>query len=156
MSMGCGIILNWAFNPINRYITRPQAMQKKYGDERVFGDFHTFELQQDRRIYFLITQCKATKGEGEGELWRNGSERLRAYLENQHGNRPVAQRTPVYGILAVGRRVRFFRYNDANQAIDGWRPGAAWAATHDDKEFYDIVHEPRLVQSALRFILQNH
>lgn len=68
----------------------------------------------------------------------------------------MAQRTPVYGILAVGKRVRFFRYNDTNQAIDGWRPGAAWAATHNDKEFYDIVDEPRLVQSALRFILQNH
>lgn len=43
-------------------------MQKKYGGKRWFTDFHTFELQQNRRIYFLITQCKAAKGEGESAL----------------------------------------------------------------------------------------
>lgn len=61
----------------------------------------------------------------------DGAVQLQMYLGMKHGTRPTAQRTPVYGILAVGRSVRFFRYHVATQTIRPWRPGNGLALGHD-------------------------
>lgn len=65
----------------------------------------------------------------------------------QHGNRPVALTTPVYGILAVGKYFRFFRYNDAQQACNDWLPGPSWPRTHKDEKCYMLDRDVNRVQT---------
>lgn len=149
-------ILNWVFDLMSGYITRPQAMHTLYGGTHGYSDFHTFQHVHGQRKYFLITQCKSSTGEGSDAAWDNGSSQLQWYLEIQHGTRPVGQRTPVYGILAIGRRVRFYRYNDTRREIVGFRPAANWANSHGGRRFFDIIDDAVWVQSALRHILHNH
>ncbi|KAF7114300.1 hypothetical protein CNMCM5793_008252 [Aspergillus hiratsukae] len=37
-------ILNWVFDPVNSFITQPQAMHRPYGGKREFSDFHTMSV----------------------------------------------------------------------------------------------------------------
>lgn len=78
-------------------------------------------------------QGSGPNGEQEKSLMINSAAQLWIYLK--HGTRPTAQRTPVYGILAVGRMVRFL-YRDATQTIRPWRPGNGLALGHDDRQYY--------------------
>ncbi|RHZ63444.1 uncharacterized protein CDV56_107740 [Aspergillus thermomutatus] len=96
-------ILNWVFDPVNGFVTQPQAMHRQYGGKRGFSDFHTMSVAGGTRRSFLITQCKSAKGEGKDGVWDDGAEQLQRYLGTKHGMRPTAQR-PAYGILARGLR----------------------------------------------------
>ncbi|GIK01854.1 hypothetical protein Aspvir_005895 [Aspergillus viridinutans] len=146
-------ILNWTFDPVNGYITRPQNMHRARG-RRGFSDFHTLQYFGANRRFFLITQCKRpTPGDA---IWEEGRQQLDRYLSMQHRTRPANARPRVYGILAVGRYVRFYIYSDNRQGCNSWRPGRQWAETHEDQRGYDILNEAHLVQNALRFILNNH
>lgn len=49
-------------------------------------------------------------------------DQLRQYLSNTHGTRQQAQRTPVYGIVAVGTYMRVYKYNDVLQDVEDWAP----------------------------------
>ncbi|KAL1855559.1 hypothetical protein Plec18167_004101 [Paecilomyces lecythidis] len=148
-------ILNWVFDPVNGYITRPQDMHTRFGGRYGYSDFHTLQWRNGRRMHFLITQCKPRSAEGQRAIWQRGADQLQDYLRMQHRTRPVGQRTPVYGILAVGQLVRFFVYNDVHQSIEPFRPGALFSSTQE-RDFYYLIHEAHLVQRALRDILNNH
>ncbi|PKX88737.1 uncharacterized protein P174DRAFT_379937, partial [Aspergillus novofumigatus IBT 16806] len=103
-------ILNWVFDPVNGYITRPQAMHRAPRGRKGFSDFHTFQYIGTNRQYFLITEWKKpTPGDA---IWEEGRRQLGRYLSMQHGTRPANARPRVYGILAVGQYVRFFIYSD--------------------------------------------
>lgn len=147
-------ILNWVFDPNNGYVTRPQEMHTAHGGQKGFSDFHTFEHVAGNRRFFLVTQCKSP--EWGDAIWESGREQLDRYLSMQHGNRPTNARTPVYGILAVGRWARFFRYHDPSQSCEDWRPWSGWPKKHEGRRCYDILQDDQLVQDALRVILNNH
>jgi hypothetical protein len=102
------------------FITRPQSRHDYFAGKRGYSDFHTFQWIGGQRRYFLITQCKGSVHEHSEVAWTDGATQLQQYMIAQHLTRPVNARTPVYGILAVGRRVRFFRYKDTTQAIESW------------------------------------
>ncbi|GIK05347.1 hypothetical protein Aspvir_009454 [Aspergillus viridinutans] len=141
-------ILNWVFDPVNGFITQPQAMHTGTGGARGFSDFNTLEVAGGTRRSFLITQCKSADGEGQESVWSDGAGRPLRYLRTQHGNRRGLQR-PVYGILAIGRRVRFFRYYRATDDIRGWRPGNGWEPHHGGREFDLLEQKAAWVQRAL-------
>ncbi|OKL60898.1 hypothetical protein UA08_03220 [Talaromyces atroroseus] len=148
-------ILNWMFPPTSNYVTRPQDMHRFFGGQKGFSDFHTSEIiPASRRKFFLITQCKAVASESQEHEWQNASNQLRDYLSSVHGTRPTNQRSPVYGIAALGRRVRFFRYDDPNQNVVDWRPSKR--NNPIKKKYYDIRAEAGDVQGALNWILTHH
>jgi hypothetical protein len=148
-------ILNWVFDPVNGFITQPQAMHTATGGARGFSDFNTLEVAGGTRRSFLITQCKSSQGEGQHEVWVDGASQLLRYLRSQHGNRRVPQR-PAYGILAIGRRVRFFQYDRATDRLRGWRPSSPIPDPNAPREFYYLGREATEVQMALRQILNHH
>lgn len=138
------------------YITRPQDKHQFFGGLKGFSDLHTFQFDAaGQRRFFLITQCKPYSSEGVASDWQEAAVQLKDYLSSIHKTRPAGQRPRVYGIAAVGRRVRFYEYLDIPQDVGGWRPGTLWSRTHG-REFYDMRTEAALVQSALNYILNNH
>ncbi|KAF7155830.1 hypothetical protein CNMCM5623_008710 [Aspergillus felis] len=129
-------ILNWVFDPVNGFITQPQAMHTGTGGARGFSDFHTLDVAGGTRRSFLITQCKSAEGEGQEGVWSDGEDQLLRYLRMmQHRNRRGPQR-PTYEILAIGRRVRFFRYDRATDALRGWRPSRPIPDPRGARDFY--------------------
>ncbi|RLL95927.1 hypothetical protein CFD26_100781 [Aspergillus turcosus] len=106
----------------------------------------------------LLTRTAPKKGNKERRLKEPYDQRCSPAADvsgMKHGTRPTAQRTPVYGILALGRRVRFL-YRDATQTIKPWRPGNGWAPGHGGREYYLLEQEAAWVQRALRDILNNY
>jgi hypothetical protein len=85
-------ILNWVFDPVNGFITQPQAMHTSTGGARGFSDFNTLEVAGGTRRSFLITQCKSSLGEGQREVWLDGAVQLLRYLRAQHRGRRGSQR----------------------------------------------------------------
>ncbi|QKX60447.1 uncharacterized protein TRUGW13939_07592 [Talaromyces rugulosus] len=150
-------ILSWMFPVTDGYVTRPQDIHRYFGGAKGFSDLHTFQYDAaGRRRFFLIVQCKPYSSEGSTADWQEAANQLRDYLSAIHKTRPAGRRTRVYGIAALGRRVRFFEYNDLTRNANGWRPSGTWAVTHNGREFYDMRREATEVQSALDFILNNH
>ncbi|EAW16931.1 uncharacterized protein NFIA_002830 [Aspergillus fischeri NRRL 181] len=148
-------VLNWVFDPVNGFITKPQAMHTGTGGARDFSDFHTLAVAGRTRHSFLITQCKSPDGEGKKSVWADGEAQLLRYLRMEHSNRRGPQR-PAYGILAIGRRVRFFQYYRAIDDIRGWRPSRPIPDRRGDRDFYHLEREATQVQMALRDILNHH
>jgi hypothetical protein len=142
------------FDPVNGFVTRPQAMHTQTGGARGFSDFNTLDLNGARRRSFLITQCKSALGEGKPGVWEDGAEQLLRYFKLQHGRRHSPIRP--YGILAIGRRVRFWQYDAATESLVGWRPSAPIPDANGPREFYYIDREITEVQNALRDILNHH
>lgn len=128
-------ILSWTFPPSGDYITQPQDMGS--GPRSVF---HTFGYSAGQRRLFLITLCKPAAAGIQGETdWNDAILRL-----VQHG-------APVYGILAAGRRVAFFKYDGAVRRMAPW-----WPRPNAGREFYYIGGEDDLIQAALNDILDDH
>ncbi|KAK2757027.1 hypothetical protein FQN54_004996 [Arachnomyces sp. PD_36] len=164
-------ILNSTFPNSAGYITRPQNQHNGYGGQRGFSDFHTFHYVRNeageaaeeaqggeeggplRRRYFLITQCKSCTREYADSVWNEGENQLEGYIRGQHGCRPVGERTPVYGILANGRHVKFFKYHDSTQTIQLWRPGTP---IDGGRYFFHLRNEANRIQQALNFIRTHH
>jgi hypothetical protein len=123
-------ILNWVFDPVEGYATTPQDQHTGFGGKKGFSDFHTKQRFVDgSHRCFLITQCKRIGKQHDEYTWEEGANQLQDYLYKEHGTRARNQRTPVYGILAVGRRVRFFKYHDLTGSIEDWRPVPQWVAS---------------------------
>ncbi|PLB46384.1 hypothetical protein P170DRAFT_477263 [Aspergillus steynii IBT 23096] len=91
-------ILDWVFPSTEGYITRAQAQHTAWGGRRGFSDFHTFEWDDTtkQRIFFLVTQCKPQRKEGQDSAWQDGANQLGGYLRMQHGTRPTNERRDVY------------------------------------------------------------
>lgn len=138
------------------YVTRPQDLHRYFVGQKGFSDLHTFQYDAaGRRRFFLITQCKPYSAEGSVADWQEAANQLRDYLTSVHKTRPAGQRPPVYGIAAVGRRVRFFAYDDNTLNATPWLPDTVWAVAHG-REFYDMRREATDVQNALNHILNSH
>jgi hypothetical protein len=152
-------ILNWQFPVTDGYITRPQDLHKKFGGKKGFSDFHTFQYDAaGQQKFFLITQCKAVEGESRQSTWKEASDQLISYLNMQHKKRPEGT---VYGIVAIGKRVRFYQYNFVKKNIDPWRPGSKGLPPlprigEDRRDFYLLVDEVDRVQQALDWIRDHH
>lgn len=70
-----------------------------------------------REYHFCIVQCKRLSAEGQTSVWNEARSQLRRYLPNL---KPKNRAHPVYGAVAVGRWVEFYRYN--RRAVAGQDP----------------------------------
>lgn len=116
-----------------------------------FGHLDVFNHDTGGQIFFSLVQCKAAEavsGEGGDAAWSEGAQRLQDYLAVIHGTRPELQRTGVYGAVAMGPWVTFYKYDDEQQGVQFWRP--------DHADPLHIDHDCVAVQDALDGILANH
>lgn len=153
-------ILNWTFPATSGYITRPQDRHGQFGGGGLgFSDFHTFQYNEatGQRSFILITQCKRYELRTRPAEWQAATEQLRDYLNLQHQTQPTHD---VYGIVAIGDRVRFFKYNYQQKNVTAWRPPAGGllplSNTVGKRHWYDLVAEAPRVQRALEYILSHH
>ncbi|KAJ6025963.1 uncharacterized protein N7446_013126 [Penicillium canescens] len=111
-------ILTWQFPVQQGYVTRPQDRHTSQAGQRGFSDLHTFQYPsaQQRANKFLIVQCKRTGLETRASTWGEGVQQLDQYLSATHRTRHV-NRTPVYGIIAVGMYMRVYLYDDATNSV---------------------------------------
>lgn len=148
-------ILNWQFPVTDEYITIPQALHKQFRGQKGFSDFHTLRYDAaGQKRYFLITQCKPPYGETQPGVWDEARDQLIYYFNLQHKTQPARS---VYGIAAVGRRVRFYKYNFTTRSVVAWRPGEnglpSLPRTGDERRnFYLLRDEADKVQKALDWI----
>jgi hypothetical protein len=100
------------------YVTRPQDRHTSQAGQMGFSDLHTYQYPsaQQRANKFLIVQCKRTGLETRAATWDEGVRQLDQYLSATHRTRHV-NRTPVYGIVAVGMYMRVYEYDDASNSV---------------------------------------
>ncbi|KAJ5835663.1 hypothetical protein N7447_001689 [Penicillium robsamsonii] len=55
-------------------------------------------------------------------VWAEGVDQLCQYLSSTHGRRRPSDRSPVYGIVAVGKYMRVYKYDDVNESVLNWSP----------------------------------
>ena len=86
-------------------------------------------------------------------MWEEGADPLSRYLSWTHGRRQPSARSPVYGIVAVGKYLRVFKYDDVNEVVLDWSPqprkmpkGEIW---HLEKHCKDV-------QFILNYIRDHH
>lgn len=139
----------WMFPPMAGFFIWPQAFRNENGEPGHYFEFYTFERTGGGREFFLLAHCvPATDGCESAfapEALRLGN-RMRACI----GNRPQDLRSPVYGILAVGRGVIFFRYDDEAEAAAVWRPFPG------SLTYFDLENHAHEIQEVLNYILSTH
>ena len=137
----------------NGYITRPQDRHTNQRGEHGFSDFHTFQRFPDNSVSkFLIVQCKRGGLEDSVRAWNQGIQQLNRYLGAIHGTRQPHERTPAYGILAVGQMMRVYQYDDVSRTVRPTRiigGGAPGAKLH-------LENNPETIQTILNHIRDHH
>ena len=155
-------ILNAQFTGSSGYITQPQDRHSSQPGRAGFSDLHTFQYRDDYSpaAKFLITQCKRPGLEGRNVTWAEGVNQLIRYLSATHGTRPQGQRTPVYGIVAIGYYMRVYKYDDVHQDVDDWAPpglvpGLARSINYRTRYTSERTHKQE-IQQILDYILAHH
>ncbi|KAJ6012427.1 hypothetical protein N7522_002782 [Penicillium canescens] len=117
-------ILSFQFPVSEGYITRPQDEHTAQSGEKGYSDLHTFHYQENSSTAdkFLIVQCKRAGYETHASVWAEGVDQLCQYLSSTHGRRRPSDRSPVYGIVAVGKYMRVYKYDDVNESVLNWSP----------------------------------
>lgn len=100
---------------------------------------------------FLIVQCKRAGSESQTSVWDEAVDQLSDYLRTTHRRRRPADRTPVYGIAAVGKAMRVYKYSDVHQGVLDWAPTGLPKGQH-----WELNKDTREVQRILDHILDNH
>jgi hypothetical protein len=147
-------ILNFQFPVQEGYITRPQDEHTSQSGEKGYSDLHTFHYSGESSTAdkFLIVQCKRAGFETRSSVWIEGVGQLNRYLAATHGTRRVSDRSPVYGIVAIGKSMRVYKYDDDSQSVDDWSPGA----TVEAGEVLDLVEHEKKIQRVLNHIRRYH
>lgn len=111
-------ILSFQFPLSEGYITSPQDEHTAQSSEKGYFDLHTFHYRGDSSTAdkFLIVQCKRAGYETRSSIWTEGVDQLSQYLSSTHGRRRPSDRSPVYGIVAVGKHMRVYRYDDVSES----------------------------------------
>jgi hypothetical protein len=140
------------FPVAQEYIVRPQDQHGSQSGARGFSDLHVVQYRNNATEpeKFLIVQCKRAGTESQGAVWEEAVDQLDRYLRATHGKRAPAARTPVYGIAAVGKWMRVYKYDDINQCVLNWAPRRMrwnrWNLKKNDAQVQRILDE----------ILRNH
>ncbi|KAJ5213482.1 hypothetical protein N7449_000651 [Penicillium cf. viridicatum] len=117
-------IFSWQFPVVDGYITRPQDKHTLQAGKKGYSDLHTFHYRdhEEKATKFLITQCKRKGLEGRESVWNEGARQLKQYLSATHKTRSAHRRTPVYGIVTVGKYMRVYKYSDKTKDVVYWAP----------------------------------
>jgi hypothetical protein len=147
-------ILSFQFPVSEGYITRPQDEHTAQSGEKGYSDLHTFHYQKNSSTAdkFLIVQCKRAAYETHSSVWAEGVDQLRRYLSSTHGRRRPSHRSPVYGIVAVGKHMRVYRYDDVSQSVLDWSPSRRL----ERGKHRNLKKDSEEIQLILNHIRDNH
>ena len=67
-------------------------------------------------------------------------DQLEEYLAHTHKHTRPANKTPVYGAVAMGRKIGFYKYNHNSKQIRAWRPASR--SSFDDQMWSLSVVSP--------------
>lgn len=132
---------------LNHYFGSGYANRPQYRNGQDYTDFTTVHWRrhgsdQHKAVPFLVTQCKRREFEYRNSGWAEGEAQLERYLR---GLRPRNRRGRLYGIVAVGRLVRFYKWNDNIDDIEAWSADA-----------YHVVEDRSIIMAHLRYIRARH
>lgn len=110
-------ILDQCF-PINAgYIVRDEAPHK-YGGSDI--GVYEHRLNARKRHVFLIIQCERARHQAKPAKWTQAESQLQRSLSTVHGKKKVGQRSPVYGAVAMGRKIKS---SNTSTELATFRPG---------------------------------
>jgi hypothetical protein len=136
------LILNHYFPIANNYVHRPEDYV-----QCGYVDINTHEWIPAppgvpvvnntgmTQCYFLVTQCKSIARESGKEAWKEGEEQLGKYMPAMNSRHLWTY--PTYGIVAVGRYVRFYELNTTTGEVSYRRGTKKWHILNNA----NIVHE---------------
>lgn len=132
-------ILGLQFPPIDSFASRPEE-KNNLG----FSDLAVYHRMQGpgggprkHRIVLVV------------QWWSKGVRQLGGYIFAKVGQRRDAEQTIVYGAIAVGRYVKFLKYDYDQAGVTHWLPGRQAAP-------YMIGKDCRQIQAILDENLQGH
>jgi hypothetical protein len=148
-------ILSFQFPVSEGYITRPQDEHTEQSGEKGYSDLHTFHYQgtSSTADKFLIVQCKRAGYETHPSVWEEGVDQLCRYLLSTHGRRRPSDRSPVYGIVAVGKFLRVYKYDDVSGCVLNWSPNSRRLKMG---EVWNLKNHYNEIQLILDHIRDNH
>ncbi|KAJ5095751.1 hypothetical protein NUU61_005107 [Penicillium alfredii] len=148
-------ILGLQFPVSQGFITRPQDRHSSQAGAYGFSDLHTYHYRgtATHATKFLIVQCKRPSASTQSSVWRQAVDQLDEYLSNTHGTRRPANRTPVYGIVAIGLKLRVYKYDDVNQGVLNWAPRGSGVK---GGTMLNLDKDATKVQWILNHIYHNH
>lgn len=143
-------ILGLQFPPIDSFATRPEEK-----NDLGFSDLAVYHRMQGpgggprKHRIVLVVQCKSADHETRHFVWSEGVIQLGGYIFAKVGQRRDAEQTIVYGAIAVGRYVKFLKYDYDQADVTHWLPGR-------QAEPYMIGKDCRQIRAILDEILQGH
>ncbi|KAJ5211012.1 hypothetical protein N7491_010828 [Penicillium cf. griseofulvum] len=145
-------ILSFQFPVSEGYITRPQDEHTSQSGEKGYSDLHTFHYQGNSSTAdkFLIVQCKRAGYESRPSVWAEGVDQLCRYLSSTHGRRRPSDRSPVYGIVAVGKHMRVYKYDDVSGWVLNWSPNPRRLKRGKTWHLKDNYNEVQLILDHIR------
>lgn len=143
-------ILASVFPLAQGYITSPKFPFGS-GDYGLYTTHYvTHQSGASETVGFFIVEIKGSDGESQKPTWTLARGQLNDYLS---GMAPEDGRA-VYGVIAVGRWVKFYRYS---REISGQPPGTVPLHTFNhNNEAYHIRRQCATIQANLDFIRDHH
>jgi len=144
---------------VDGYVTRPQDRHSSQSGERGFSDLHTNQYRDGERraSKFLIVQCKRAGLESRPGVWKEGVAQLNRYLAATHRTRSQDSRTPVYGIIAIGKFLRVYEYYDDFREVRDWQSHADGSMNFSQVEDpLSLLDHSEIVQKILDEIRDDH
>lgn len=145
--------MNFQFPVQQGYITRPQDAHTSQSGENGYSDLHNFHYRggSSKADKFLIVQCKRAGLEFRTSVWNEGIEQLDRYLAATHRTRRISDQSHVYGVVAIGRWMRVYRYDDTSRSVYNWSPPGM-----EDGELLHLVKDHAKIQIVLNHIYNYH
>ena len=143
-------ILGLQFPPMDRFAIRPEEK-----NDLGFSDLAVYHRMQGpgggprKHRIVLVVQCKSAEHETRHSMWSTGVGQLGGYIIAKIGQRRGVEQTTVYGAIAIGRYVKFLKYDYDQARVTHWLPGRQAAP-------YMIGKNCREIQPILDEILQGH
>lgn len=94
---------------------------------------------------FLVSQCKRESRQEDEASWHEAQDQLRRYLPGMalRSGRPQG---PHYGVVIIGKKVKFYKWNPMHSKLDVWRGGVK----------YHIWDDAHLIHRRIMELRDNH
>lgn len=81
-------------------------------------------------------------------VWKQGVHQIERYLATTHKNRSLDERPAVYGIVAIGRYMRVYKYDDKTRRVKDWAPPLLEPGK--DRHLLDHASEIQVILDTIR------
>ncbi|GCB25760.1 hypothetical protein AAWM_08645 [Aspergillus awamori] len=134
------LILNIHFPPSEDFVHRPQHGRKEgYTDIQSNVWIQHNGAQSRRPTAFLVTQCKRFDKEGQDSAWAEGVRQLNVYL-GEIASSSKGRQYGIYGIVAIGKYVRFYEWDRNNRMVVDLGNGDAYHVKNKGAQVVNLLN----------------